>query len=105
MLGKKTLTPIVYSAVGDVFRSRFGCKAGWAHSVLFAAELPEFRHKLPTELREEMQLFSAQKRAKASASRENTPVKVERSPSTHKTSKKRIKVELVTPNTSLLLLP
>lgn len=28
----KSLTPTVYEAIGDVFRKRFGPKAGWAHS-------------------------------------------------------------------------
>ena len=43
--GAKSITPIVYEEVGEVFRSRFPIKAGWAHSVLFAAELPEFRQR------------------------------------------------------------
>ena len=46
----RSLTPTVYESVGDVFRARFGAAAGWAHSVLFAAELSEFRQKLPIEL-------------------------------------------------------
>ncbi len=33
----KSLTPILYEAIGDVFRDKFGPRAGWAHSVLFAA--------------------------------------------------------------------
>jgi N-glycosylase/DNA lyase len=36
----KSLTPAVYARVGDLFRSRFGARAGWAHSYLFANELP-----------------------------------------------------------------
>ena len=49
-------------AIGDVFRDRFGSKAGWAHSVLFAAELSEFRHLLPIAMKEEMAIFSEEKR-------------------------------------------
>lgn len=61
---RKSLTPAVYEAVGDVFRRRFPRHTGWAHSVLFAAELPEFRPLLPAELREEMALFSAQRKSR-----------------------------------------
>ena len=55
--GAKSITPAIYEEVGEVFRKRFPRKAGWAHSVLFAAELPEFRVKLPVELQEEMKAF------------------------------------------------
>ena len=37
----KSLTPTVYKKVGDLFRDRFE-HAGWAHSLLFAAELPRY---------------------------------------------------------------
>ena len=50
----KSLTPSVYERVGDAFRSRFGSHAGWAHSLLFAAELPSFRQFLPAEMVAEM---------------------------------------------------
>ena len=56
--GAKSITPAIYEEVGGVFRKRFPRKAGWAHSVLFAAELPEFRVKLPVELQEEMKAFT-----------------------------------------------
>ena len=42
----------------DVFRKIFGAKAGWAHSVLFAAELPEFRKALPADMQAEMKHFT-----------------------------------------------
>ncbi|CAN0407425.1 unnamed protein product, partial [Discosporangium mesarthrocarpum] len=42
----KSLTPGVYERVGDLFRERFGEHAGWAHSLLFAAELPAFQVSL-----------------------------------------------------------
>ena len=54
----KSITPAIYEEVGEVFRKRFPCKAGWAHSVLFAAELPEFRVRLPIALQEEMKAFT-----------------------------------------------
>jgi hypothetical protein len=40
-------------------RNKFVDKAaGWAHSVLFAAELPQFRSLLPTTLQQEMKIYS-----------------------------------------------
>lgn len=35
----KSLTEKTYTAIGDGFRNVFGAYAGWAHSVLFAADL------------------------------------------------------------------
>lgn len=43
----KSLTPAVYERVGDLFRARYVSHAGWAHSVLFTAELPAFQGRLP----------------------------------------------------------
>lgn len=60
----KSLTPIAYEAVGDHFRRRFSPCAGWAHSVLFAAELGQFRVLLPAALQEDMALFAVQERDK-----------------------------------------
>lgn len=42
----RSLTEKVYRQVGDFFRTRFGDYAGWAHNVLFAAELPAFRERV-----------------------------------------------------------
>lgn len=53
----KSLTPTTYRQVGDLFRSRFKEKAGWAHSLLFVAELPSFRPVLPKKIVEEMDAF------------------------------------------------
>lgn len=44
----RSLTPTVYARVGDLFRDRFGQRAGWAHSLLFAAELPAFKASICT---------------------------------------------------------
>jgi N-glycosylase/DNA lyase len=40
----KTLTAKNYNDIGDFFRERFGPFAGWAHTVLFAADLPQFKY-------------------------------------------------------------
>jgi N-glycosylase/DNA lyase len=49
----KSLTPSIYKRVGDLFRDRFHY-SGWAHSVLFVAELPSFRDVLPETVVSEM---------------------------------------------------
>jgi len=45
----KSLTKATYDAVGDHFRSLWGKEAGWAHSVLFAADLRTFAIRLTTK--------------------------------------------------------
>jgi N-glycosylase/DNA lyase len=46
----KSLTKATYSAVGDHFRQLWGKEAGWAHSVLFAADLKTFSERLTTKV-------------------------------------------------------
>jgi N-glycosylase/DNA lyase len=60
----KSLTPAVYKQVGDLFRSMFPSKAGWAHSLLFVAELPSFRPVLPDDMIQEMDKFRLQEQAR-----------------------------------------
>jgi N-glycosylase/DNA lyase len=55
----KSLTPTIYRAVGDTFRSQFKPNAGWAHSLLFVAELPSFRPALHEDIVEEMDKVSS----------------------------------------------
>ncbi|KAL8672590.1 MAG: hypothetical protein Q9168_002963 [Polycauliona sp. 1 TL-2023] len=42
----RSLTKATYDAVGDRFRSLWGKEAGWAHSVLFTADLRAFSERL-----------------------------------------------------------
>ncbi|KAI8074802.1 DNA glycosylase [Gongronella butleri] len=42
----KTMSPALYKDIGDHFRKLFGSFSGWAHSVLFSAELKVFESKL-----------------------------------------------------------
>jgi N-glycosylase/DNA lyase len=42
----KSLTKATYDAVGDYFRRLWGKEAGWAHSVLFTADLKTFSDRL-----------------------------------------------------------
>lgn len=44
-----SVTPAIYNEIGDFFRSRFGPLAGWAHTVLFAAELHDFKKVMSGE--------------------------------------------------------
>jgi N-glycosylase/DNA lyase len=46
----KSLTKATYDAVGDRFRQLWGKEAGWAHSVLFAADLKTFSERLTTKV-------------------------------------------------------
>ena len=58
-----SLTPKVYNRVGELFRGRYGEHAGWAHSLLFAAELPLFRGRLPQAIIDEMSVFRERSKA------------------------------------------
>jgi N-glycosylase/DNA lyase len=46
-----SLTDRVYAAIGTLFRDKFGDFAGYAHTVLFVADIPEFAQAMPEELR------------------------------------------------------
>lgn len=50
-----SLTPATYTAVANHFRKLWGKEAGWAHSVLFTADLKAFSERLvmKTEVKEE----------------------------------------------------
>ncbi|EDQ86211.1 uncharacterized protein MONBRDRAFT_28428 [Monosiga brevicollis MX1] len=66
----RSLTPTIYKRVGDLFRARYGSYAGWAHSLLFAAELPAFAPCLPSELVADIKAFRlAEKAAKTEQKR------------------------------------
>jgi N-glycosylase/DNA lyase len=58
----KSITPTVYKKVGDLFRDRFHSYAGWAHSLLFVAELPSFRNVLPKDIVAEMDLWKEEEK-------------------------------------------
>lgn len=46
----KTFNKAMYDAVGDHFRDLWGKYAGWAHSVLFTADLREFANRTPGKI-------------------------------------------------------
>lgn len=45
-----SLTKAMYDAIGDKFRSLWGKEAGWAHSVLFTADLRAFSERLSVKV-------------------------------------------------------
>ncbi|XP_007248022.3 N-glycosylase/DNA lyase [Astyanax mexicanus] len=51
--GQKTLTDKLYNEIGDFFRKLWGCYAGWAHSVLFCADLKKFQNLKEVAVKEE----------------------------------------------------
>jgi len=57
LLEYKSLNARAYDAVTGLFTKRFGPYAGWAHSILFTAELPQFQDRLSLALRERMKAF------------------------------------------------
>lgn len=61
----KSITPTIYKRVGDLFRTRFTKKPGWAHSLLFCAELPSFRNVLPIDVVNEMDEWKKKEQKKA----------------------------------------
>ena len=67
----KSLTPAVYERVGELFRGRYrGGHAGWAHSLLFTAELPLFRARLPEAMQEEMGRYAREEKEARVAKKE-----------------------------------
>ena len=52
--GNKTLTDSTYKQVGDFFRELYGDYAGWAHSVLFSADLKRFEGLKAITVKEEV---------------------------------------------------
>ena len=51
-----SLTKATYDAVGNKFRSLWGQEAGWAHSVLFTADLRAFSERLVAKVERKQEL-------------------------------------------------
>ncbi|GBG27666.1 N-glycosylase/DNA lyase [Hondaea fermentalgiana] len=64
LIHAKSLTPKIYERVGNLFRDRYGAHAGWAHSLLFAAELPQFLELLPKEMQKQLAAFALEEKAR-----------------------------------------
>jgi N-glycosylase/DNA lyase len=55
-LRKKKLNDAVYLEIGEFFRGLFGSYTGWAHTLLFAAELSFFKDPINGKIKEEIKL-------------------------------------------------
>lgn len=75
---QKTLTDKVYKDIGDFFRNLWGPYAGWAHSVLFCADLKRFQ-----KLKEDIPVLKDEKK-------EPKKMKVKRDDRDEEKQKKRI---------------
>lgn len=77
--GPKTINKAMYDAIGDHFRSIWGKYAGWAHSVLFTADLREFSDRTQkVKLEEPSQQVDASPSKGGSTRKRKTTVEVEK---------------------------
>ncbi len=65
-----SLTKATYDAVGNRFRSLWGKEAGWAHSVLFTADLKAFSERLVAAIKTESEIDAVK-------AEENGKIKIE----------------------------
>ena len=54
VVSSASLTPKTYGEVATRLRQQFPDYSGWAHALLFAAELPSFKGRLPVDMVQEM---------------------------------------------------
>ncbi|MCJ1352479.1 MAG: 8-oxoguanine glycosylase ogg1 [Icmadophila ericetorum] len=69
----RSLTKATYDAIGDCFRGLWGKEAGWAHSVLFSADLKTFSERLSVKFEDGQEV----KDEEAAATISKNEVKVE----------------------------
>jgi N-glycosylase/DNA lyase len=70
----KSLTPTIYDQVGRLWRDRYGNYAGWAHTILFAADLTKFKKLRNEALGEDSASSSPKKRKSPSKAKRETEV-------------------------------
>lgn len=80
----RSLTKATYDAIGDHFRSLWGKEAGWAHSVLFTADLRAFSERLSIKMDVKQELIKAEEDANSTVEMASEVIVV---------TKKRIKSE------------
>lgn len=78
------MTKATYDAIGDHFRSLWGKEAGWAHSVLFTADLRAFSERLSIKVEVKEEFIKTQEDASST---------VEMASEVTVVTKKRIKSE------------
>nr|OQO24645.1 hypothetical protein B0A51_08731 [Rachicladosporium sp. CCFEE 5018] len=96
-----SLTKATYDAVGDKFRSLWGQEAGWAHSVLFTADLRAFSERLVAKKEEVKEEVVVKTEDHAEGGAEIVAEVVERKV---KVVKKKIKREAEVDEATLVLL-
>lgn len=84
-----SLTKATYDAVGDKFRSLWGKEAGWAHSVLFTADLKAFSERLVAKVEKKEESIEVKKEE----GDDTAPGAVEEVMKTEKIIKKKVKRE------------
>ncbi|KAI5815424.1 DNA glycosylase [Pyronema omphalodes] len=89
----KTLTAKTYDAIGEHFRNLWGEEAGWAHSVLFTADLKSFSEQL-VKTKTETTSVSVKKERVVVKKETGTGVEGEVKEQTRTTKRVRVKVEV-----------
>lgn len=72
-----SLTKATYDAVGNKFRALWGKEAGWAHSVLFTADLRAFSERLVAKVEKEEVIKQEIKVEESETPKKRTVVKTE----------------------------
>ncbi|KAF9894954.1 8-oxoguanine glycosylase ogg1 [Aspergillus nanangensis] len=73
----KSLTKVTYDAVGNHFRKLWGKEAGWAHSVLFTADLRTFSDRLVVKKEVKVQVKDEDEEVKVKMEIEEVKIKSE----------------------------
>ena len=73
----RSLTKLTYDAIGDHFRTLWGKEAGWAHSVLFTADLRAFSERLSSKIEIEEEIKEEDGASVMSSSVTNIQIKEE----------------------------
>lgn len=85
----KSLTPTIYDQVGRLWRDRYGDYAGWAHTILFAADLTKFKKLRNEALGEDSASSSPKKRKSPSKAKRETEAEAHLAPPAAAAKKKR----------------
>uniref|UniRef100_A0A1A7WQ57 N-glycosylase/DNA lyase n=2 Tax=Iconisemion striatum TaxID=60296 RepID=A0A1A7WQ57_9TELE len=89
--GQKSLTEKVHRDIGDFFRKLWGPYAGWAHSVLFCADLKKFQSMKETACVKQPKKEEGFKKCKTSQTKRGKDVKTK--PESQKRAKMCVKKE------------
>jgi len=91
-----SLTTATYAAIGNLFRKLWGKEAGWAHSVLFTADLKAFSERVIAKVEikeEELTIKKEIKEEEVTVNKEEKEEEVDVATKRETTKRKRIKKE------------